>query len=767
VTDGTVQPGDASNESRQVIKIQASDGGVAAYHIDQVIVEGLAALKAATTVLPLEAMADVASPFVGRETELRQVGELLSADGEAANSSIVVVSGPPGVGKTALVREASKAARENGQFSHVLFVDLRGYEQDPDARVQPDAVLSKLLLLFGVDDADIPADPAAQAIQYQERLTLLASQGKSVLLWLDNASDPSQFDSLRPASPVHKVAVTTRETFGHIPRRQVVDVDLMSSDEAVALLAASARDSNLPDQRFTEEEEAVRQVAELCDHLPLALRIVAALLADEPDRPIAEMVDELAGEEDRLNSLEYGSELSVRAAFALSYKRLPENLQRLFRLLSVVPGGDVGWETAGLLIGATPPAARPQLMALVRSHLVQQHVRNRWSMHDLIRLYSVELSAEEPDDAAQAFTKVTRRYVVGVAAAVEWLTAVVGDTARRLFTSPEHAAAWFEAERPTAIAIVMSLARRPDQQQMLLAFTIALGEVLKSQRHWLKDFHDVVAIGATVALDAEDKHAGACVLNLYGAALRQMGRFDDALDVLQRSLNLAEENDDVSAAGAANSNMANVFFDQGRIDEALEVYWEDVRKCREADPPHRYNEAGTLSNIGAALAMNDRFVEAIEPLREAMEIRRQLEDPPGIASLQRTSAVFSCVWVGKRTVGSVSKKRSTCSRRPPRFTGNAATSPVQPISPTTWGKRSACSVDSATGFRILRRRSSTLTGPAKPIWLPRFAKTWKTSASTRVHAGERITMYNKVLGAPRILVVVAFASRTCRAASSR
>jgi hypothetical protein len=265
---------------------------VAAYHIDQVIIDGLADLKAATTVLPLDAMLVDAPPFVGREPELRQIGEVLSVADDGSSSSIVVVSGPPGVGKTALVREAATAAHSAGRFSQVLFADLRGYADDPDDRVQPVAVLSKLLLLLGVEDADIAADPAEQAIQYQQRLNVLAAEGKSVLLWLDNASDRSQFDALRPASPIHRVAVTTRETFGHIPKPQVVDVDVMSSDEAVELLIRSARDRNPTDRRLAEAPEATRRLAALCDHLPLALQIVAALLADEPDRPIVELVEE-------------------------------------------------------------------------------------------------------------------------------------------------------------------------------------------------------------------------------------------------------------------------------------------------------------------------------------------------------------------------------------------------------------------------------------------------------------------------------------------
>ena len=45
----------------------------------------------------------------------------------------------------------------------------------------------KLLILLGIEDADIAADPAEQTIQYQQRLNELAAEGKSIFLWLDNA----------------------------------------------------------------------------------------------------------------------------------------------------------------------------------------------------------------------------------------------------------------------------------------------------------------------------------------------------------------------------------------------------------------------------------------------------------------------------------------------------------------------------------------------------------------------------------------------------
>ena len=626
----TNEAGDARN-----IYINASDGGVAAYHIDQVIIDGLADLQAATTVLPLDAMVADALPFVGRQSELGQVADALSGTADDASSSIVVVSGPPGVGKTALVREAATAAHAAGRFSHVLFVDLRGYADDPDDRVQPEAVLSKLLILLGIEDADIAADPAEQTIQYQQRLNELAAEGKSIFLWLDNASDRSQFDSLRPATPIHRVAVTTRETFGHIPKPQFVDVDVMSSDEAVELLISSARARNPTDGRLTQAPRATRRLAELCDHLPLALQIVAALLADEPDRPVVELVEELASEEDRLNSLEYDTDLSVRAVFALSYKRLSDNLKRLFRLLSVVPGGDVGLVAAGWLISASHTAVRPQLMALIRSHLIQQHVRNRWSMHDLIRLYSAELSAQQPEDAERALKEIVVRYLLGVGAAADWLTTVPNDNNKRFFPSAQHAAAWFEAERTTAIAIVMTVAKRPEYEyrELMLAFAVGLGELLGSQRHWLREFHDVAVVGASLVPEAQNRHYAACVLNHYGSALRKMRQFDDALEAFRRAAQVAVEAGDDGVANAAHSNMGNVYLDQGRdVDEVVEIYWEDVQACRESDPPNRRGEAIALGNIGGALGKAKRYAEALPPLRDAIAISRNLDDKPGIAS---------------------------------------------------------------------------------------------------------------------------------------
>ena len=240
------------------------------------------------------------------------------------------------------------------------------------------------------------------------------------MIWLDNVSDRGQVEELIPAIRLHRVVVTTRETFPRHPNRHDIDVHVLAIDEAVELLARAIQVGD--DLRIDSDPGASALLAELCDHLPLALQIVAALVADEPSRPIRDFAAELQEEEHRLDNLHYDDRLSVRAALTLSYKRLPDQLQRLFRLMSQVPGGDLSLDAGRWLIDASASAVRPQLMAMVRSHLIQQHVSDRWSMHDLVRLFAAEMATVDPDDADRALRSVVEHYRAGVSMAFEWLT---------------------------------------------------------------------------------------------------------------------------------------------------------------------------------------------------------------------------------------------------------------------------------------------------------------------------------------------------------
>lgn len=339
----------------------------------RLILQSASDQSASAAVLSISNVQSDGPPFVGRQAELAQLHDFLTSG--VSGESVAVVTGTAGVGKSALARQAAAKADSAGVFTYSLFVDMRGYEDTPGNRARPEGAYPSLLQRLGVTAQDLPATPAEQATLYHEILNALAAQGKSVLLWIDNVSDTAQYEPLKPPGAAHKMLLTTRETFGGLPRRTVVDLEVLDHPEAIELLQASLTSRNPGDSRLAEAAEATSQLVAQCDHLPLALQIVGALLADEPQRTVEHLVRELADEEHRLDGLHYDDRLSVRAALNLSYRRLPAELQRLFRLLSIVPGGDVGLDAARWLTSSR--SIRPQLMALVRAHLIQQHVQDR------------------------------------------------------------------------------------------------------------------------------------------------------------------------------------------------------------------------------------------------------------------------------------------------------------------------------------------------------------------------------------------------------
>ena len=581
--------------------------------------------RASTAVLSVDSMQPADVDFVGRAGQL---SELTAFFGEGNGPNTIVVSGPPGVGKSALVHEAARRSLAEGVVSLALFADLHGYDELPSDRVQAAGLLPPMLQGLGVPGEQIPETEGRQATLYHQLLNERAAAGEKTLIWFDNVGDRGQVQGLIPSNPVHRIAVTTRNTFPSSAVHKSIELDVMPLEEALELLAQAIG----PDgkERIAADPKASQHVATLCDHLPLALRIVAALLADEPHRTTNDLAVELEEEAHRLDGLHYDERLSVRAAFNLSYNRLSDGLQRLFRLLSQIPGGDIGLDAARWLLDASAVAIRPQLMSLVRSHLVRQHVANRWSMHDLIRIYAAEMAATDPEDADRALRIVVERYAAGVVMAFEWLTAVASDATRKSFETPAHAAAWFEAERTTLLSVLSHIFDREGYEDLSLAFGVCLADLLRAQAHWRSDFLEVAAMTASVVSRAQPQMACGSALSNLGTAFGMEGKVDEAMATFGRAVEMYESVDEVDRASGVRTNIGNLLQARGRYDEAIKLYREDLKQC----PPstHPAPAANTLSNLGGVLAKAGRPGEAVTQLMKAVSLCRRLDDRSGLAT---------------------------------------------------------------------------------------------------------------------------------------
>ena len=96
--------------------------------------------------------------------------------------------------------------------------------------------------------------------------------------------------------------------------------------------------------------------------------------------------------------------LSVAAAFGLSYSDLTEDQQRLFRRLGLHPGPDIDAHAAAALDDTTARQARRGLEGLYDQHLITQPAPGRYRFHDLLRQHARALAAAdnpaEPDAAS-------------------------------------------------------------------------------------------------------------------------------------------------------------------------------------------------------------------------------------------------------------------------------------------------------------------------------------------------------------------------------
>lgn len=345
-----------------------------------------------TAAMPLTGFCELPpelNDLVGRGAEigrLHRLAEATESGGATHSTTVVAVTGLPGVGKTSL---AVRAAYELwDRFSHgVYFVDLRGMDPRPLAA---DDALERLLRSLGTDPAAIPHGLDDRAALYR-----LLVRERRILVVLDNARDEGQVRPLLPCSPSSLTIITSRQLLAGLEDVRRLALDVLSSDHAVQLLETVAG----PD-RIGAERVAASELVALCGHLPLALRIAGNRLARRPQWTIRYFAEQLTDSQRRLAVLAPGDQ-HLCAAFGASYQQLSAPAQLLLRRLALVPGPDLGPALASLATGLPEFEALEAIDELVDASLLQLAPREgQYRFHDLLRLFARERLAH--DDAADA-----------------------------------------------------------------------------------------------------------------------------------------------------------------------------------------------------------------------------------------------------------------------------------------------------------------------------------------------------------------------------
>ncbi|GAA2707321.1 MULTISPECIES: tetratricopeptide repeat protein [Streptomyces] len=586
----------------------------------------------------LTGMPDPSPAFTGRGADLAFLKDVLRPrpPGDGA-PRVCSVAGLPGVGKTELVRQAAWYAwREQDWFpGGVLFIDLFGY--DAERRLTPERALGSLLRALGVTDEHLPADLQDRARLYRSVLAAYADQGRRLLVVLDNAGSSDQARPLLSGDPRIPVLVTSRHTLTGLGAR-LYDLSVLDETAAVDLLAGAVRQARGEDDtRVADDPGAAARLARLCGHLPLALRIVAALLAELPSRPLASMAGALEDGRSRLERLT-SEDATVRAAFALSYAHLRPDQARLFRLLSLNPGPDLSTEAAARLADTDPHAAEELLRALARGHLLEAGATyGRWRMHDLMRLYAAELGEAHgtEDAAARALERLLQHYVTTARAAAGHLAH--DSEPHPLFPTRNQALTWLDDERINLIAVATTAGALGASPVPLMLFE-SLGEYFSLRRHF-DDWLGLGAVAMSAARAMEWPLALAGVLNNISVPMRHLRRFEEAVSLIELAADLYRQIDDRSGEAGALSNLGLVLGETRRFDEAITVLEKAIAIHRETGELR--SEGIALTNLGLVLQDLRRFPEAIEVHRRDAAICARIGDRRGEAlALNNLGAVL-------------------------------------------------------------------------------------------------------------------------------
>ncbi|MER6199599.1 BTAD domain-containing putative transcriptional regulator [Streptomyces sp. NPDC001586] len=557
--------------------------------------------------------------FTGRAKELAELFDYVQDEGRGAErySRIVAIDGMGGMGKTTLaVRAAHRLA--GGYPDGQLHIDLHGFTPG-GLPVSPASALDSLLRTVGTPGDRIPEDLEGRTALWRSKL-----DGRRMLLLFDNAVDAAQIRPLLPASPGCLVLITSRGRLLDLDGVEWVSIGMMEPEDSTSLMTET-----LGTTRVAAEPEASAELAELCGHLPLALRIATARLRNRPRWTVRYLVERLRDEKRRMDELSSG-ERSVAATLRLSYLAMDEEYRTAFRILSLYPCAGTDVYSAAALLGTAVRDAEDALEFLLDVHLVQQPDIGLYTFHDLVRSFAQSLRgpATAEDDAA-AVERLLGYYLTTSNAACEVLfpgrerrpTGIPPYQGERpAFTLAEQAVSWFDREQAGLLAAV-SLAERSGHDRYAACLSRNVGFHLHA-RGQLDEFWSVGHLAVAAARRVDDPALLGISLANLGAACWKLGRFEEGLEVAREARDTAVRAGDRHTEAHSESTIGLLLSMLGRYGEALPLLERSLGMSRELGNPRA--EAENLTTLSTLYERWGRYPEAAQAARRAIGIGRDL-----------------------------------------------------------------------------------------------------------------------------------------------
>ncbi|KES02948.1 regulator [Streptomyces toyocaensis] len=556
--------------------------------------------------------------FTGRASFVRELSEVLAAasgDGSRV-MAVSALAGIGGVGKTTLavhVAHQARTAFPDGQ----LYVDLQG----TGARAaEPETVLGSFLRALGTADSAVPDSLEERAALYRSVL-----DGRRVLVLLDNARDAAQVRPLLPGTAGCAALVTSRVRMVGLAGAHLVDLDVMSPEEALALFTRI-----VGEERVASEREAALDVVAACGFLPLAIRIAASRLAARRTWTVSVLAAKLADERRRLDELQAG-DLAVKATFELGYGQLEPAQARAFRLLGLADGPDISLAAAAAVLDLPAEDTEDLLESLVDTSLLESAAPGRYRFHDLVRLYAracAERDEQPPAERESALSRLLDFYLATAAGvyAIERpgdrLVDGLEPTAHPGLTFTDGSAAldWLYTEASPLLAAVRQ-AGGSNRLRRGVDLLWAAKDLTESgaNSHQYEMTARAMCEATRTAGDARAEGRARTVLT---DVLLVSGRIQQAEEEARLAMELADSVLDSTAASWVANNRGLICLHQHRYSAGKDLFGQAIEGFRATG--NRAGEASALSNLSRAQLGMGNLAEAVEIARHGLAVYLEL-----------------------------------------------------------------------------------------------------------------------------------------------
>lgn len=599
----------------------------------------LAQSAAETAHWPLSLMRRDTAVLIGRDAELKAGQQALRPrDGRP----LVIVTGPPGVGKTALaVRLSHLAAADFPDGS--VFLDAS--ERSIGETEVPDAVV---MLWEAVEP--VPPGNALTRSQLISRLRRILI-GRRLLVVVDDVATEAAVQELLAVSTTIGIICASRSRLSGLTASGAHHLELtpLTAEDAAALALSTAGSGRLT----TDEGQAL---ADVCGGLPLAIQIASSRLARRPTMSVADYLQRLRDPDKGIESLKAG-QLMIGPIIDDSYHALSGQEAEIIRALGILPNAAVPAEVVAAAVAGEPEKINNELIERVRDQLddlyelslVDQPRTDRYRLHDVLYRFARNRAQSSPDAWRDAvIANACRMYAALIQAALASI-GFVDDEART--PAPSNAAALQDLDgyRAGCVDCITSAARR-ELWDPLVLLCWAITPYLTLRSNWA----DLGQI-SEYAREAGERTGNtqwesAALLNL-GKASATLGDPDAALELFRRSVDAAGD-DDPLAAHLAYAAYGGLLLDSGQLLKACQVLKSGLPVWRQIGNAAMLVQ--TLRNIGTAYLGSGHWRRAEMYLRNAQQLA-SLHRFIGVeAGVQRSLAALY------RMTGRIGQARTSC-----------------------------------------------------------------------------------------------------------